>query len=260
MVENSIKNISNLINNPEQTTDQELNYLFNLTKKYPYSAICLIIMAKVLKTQKRTGFDSLIKGAAIRSNNRNQLYTFLSQLDENETIDLKDEINDQEISEPIIPKEVNPSDKFLEQNIYTNIIGTELVNELEELTENKEEKLTAYDEVIDQNSEFTFERWLYKSKPENKSFKERSVDDVLKSLENRNKNKPKKDFFSAEVTADKSLEEKPTMNTETLAEIYVKQGNYPKAISIYEQLMLSNPEKKLFFASRINFINQKTKL
>jgi hypothetical protein len=36
---------------------------------------------------------------------------------------------------------------------------------------------------------------LYKSKPENKSFKERSVDDVLKSLENRNKNKPKKRFF-----------------------------------------------------------------
>jgi tetratricopeptide (TPR) repeat protein len=227
-------------------------------------------VAKVLKTQKRTGFDSLIKGAAIRSNNRNQLYNLLSPIykKENKTIDLENEIKDQEISEPTISKEVNSLDKILEQNIYTNIIGTELVNELEELNENKEEelnenkeeKLTTYDEVIDQNSEFTFERWLYKSKPENKSFKERSVDDVLKSLENRNKNKPKKDFFSAEVTADKSLEEKPTMNTETLAEIYVKQGNYPKAISIYEQLMLSNPEKKLFFASRINFINQKTKL
>ena len=40
------------------------------------------------------------------------------------------------------------------------------------------------------------------------------------------------------------------MNTETLAEIYVKQGNYPKAITIYEQLMLSNPEK-VFFANRL---------
>jgi pentatricopeptide repeat protein len=43
-----------------------------------------------------------------------------------------------------------------------------------------------------------------------------------------------------------------------LAEIYVKQGNYPKAIEIYEQLMLSNPEKKLFFASRIKYIKLKT--
>ena len=43
-----------------------------------------------------------------------------------------------------------------------------------------------------------------------------------------------------------------------LAEIFVKQGNYPKAIKIYEQLMLSIPEKKLFFASRINYIKQKT--
>ena len=45
-------------------------------------------------------------------------------------------------------------------------------------------------------------------------------------------------------------------NTETLAEIYVKQGNYPKAIEIYEQLMLSNPEKT-FFASRIKYIKLK---
>ena len=43
-----------------------------------------------------------------------------------------------------------------------------------------------------------------------------------------------------------------------IGECYVKQGNYPKAIKIYEQLMLSNPEKKLFFASRINYIKQKT--
>ena len=40
--------------------------------------------------------------------------------------------------------------------------------------------------------------------------------------------------------------------------IYVKQGNYPRAIQIYEQLMLSNPEKKLFFASRIKYIKLKT--
>ena len=48
------------------------------------------------------------------------------------------------------------------------------------------------------------------------------------------------------------------MNTETLAEIYLKQGNYPRAIEIYEHLMLSNPEKKLFFASRIKYIKLKT--
>jgi pentatricopeptide repeat protein len=52
--------------------------------------------------------------------------------------------------------------------------------------------------------------------------------------------------------------DKEDMSTETLAEIYVKQGNYPKAIKIYEQLMLSNPEKKLFFASRIKYIKLKT--
>ncbi len=58
----------------------------------------------------------------------------------------------------------------------------------------------------------------------------------------------------------KSIKENNEMNTETLAEIYLKQGNYPRAIEIYEHLMLSNPEKKLFFASRIKFIKLKTQL
>ena len=48
--------------------------------------------------------------------------------------------------------------------------------------------------------------------------------------------------------------------TETLAEIHIQQGNYPKAIEIYQKLILLNPEKKLLFASRIEFIKQKTQL
>ncbi|MBK8805377.1 MAG: tetratricopeptide repeat protein [Bacteroidales bacterium] len=40
--------------------------------------------------------------------------------------------------------------------------------------------------------------------------------------------------------------------TETLAEIYIKQQNYTKAIKIYQKLILKYPQKSIYFADRIN--------
>ena len=45
--------------------------------------------------------------------------------------------------------------------------------------------------------------------------------------------------------------------SETLAKIFAVQGNYPKAIFAYEQLILLIPEKKAFFASQIQELKKK---
>ena len=71
-------------------------------------------------------------------------------------------------------------------------------------------------------------------------------------------NRPKQEFFSAPKKAKKSLTEETLPVSETLAKVYSMQGNYPKAIAAYEQLMVTIPEKKSFFASLIEEL--KTKL
>lgn len=62
---------------------------------------------------------------------------------------------------------------------------------------------------------------------------------------------------SPQTTFDKySVEDRDEIVTETLARIYLKQNNYSRAIKVYEQLSLKNPEKRAYFASQIHFLEK----
>jgi hypothetical protein len=69
--------------------------------------------------------------------------------------------------------------------------------------------------------------------------------------------KPKKEFFSPTKKAKESLDENKMPVSETLAKIFALQGNFSKAIYVYEQLILIFPEKKPFFASQIKNLKKK---
>lgn len=65
------------------------------------------------------------------------------------------------------------------------------------------------------------------------------------------------DSRSIEELAKKSANPSQSLETETLAVVYEKQGKYDKAIEIYEKLMVRNPEKSSIFAGRIEELKNK---
>ncbi len=74
-----------------------------------------------------------------------------------------------------------------------------------------------------------------------------TLKDTVKATE---KKKRKKKTKVREIAAA-SLEERKTVASETLAKLLENQGQYQKAIKMYEQLILSIPEKSGYFAEQI---------
>jgi len=110
----------------------------------------------------------------------------------------------------------------------------------------------------------SFTSWLnssgLKTTPEvPKTPGKRKVEEIIEHFikEEPTISRGKTEFFSPPKKAKESLDEETIPVSETLAKIYAAQGNYPKAIHVYHQLMLAFPEKKLLFAVRIDELKKK---
>lgn len=88
----------------------------------------------------------------------------------------------------------------------------------------------------------------------NQKTKQELIDQFIKNSPRISRSKS--DFYDPEDYSKNSQIDKENIVSETLATIYFKQGNYGKAISTYQKLILKVPQKSSFFAAQIKKIQE----
>ena len=185
---------------------------------------------------------------------------------------------------PIISEEKHPSidfDKIVKYNPIEELKPVEQKNKpdkvqipIEQIPYNPEKELAKLIDDSDQMEDKDFMYWINhvdkigsKSKKGTKKSskkttkKENSPDHVQALLDQflatkRSRPIQNRSFYNAQDKAEESEMDKMNIISETLLDIYVKQGHFEKAILGYEKLSLQNPDKSAYFAARIKEIKQ----
>ena len=252
---------------------------------YPYASIFAIAYLEGLKNSGDIHFEGELLKHAFKISNRQVLHQLLSQ--EQEPIEEEEVIENIPIDTAIEIEEVLPINPTIDiEQDKTLIVETDkdepVVDELEKLINSsvantvfiKEfnddgEKLkiaakeaASLDPIVEQKTTKTetstfdehpksFNNWLKMADGKEKTEQEERTSTMI-PIE-----KQKRDFYSPIKKAKESIDENKMPVSETLAKIFILQGNYPKAIYVYEQLILLYPEKKNIFATQIKHLSIK---
>lgn len=263
---------------------------------YPYASVFAIAYLRGLKKMEHIQFEEELHQHAFKIANRNLLYQLVIQPEEEIEIEAETEVVEETVAEAKTETEtiaveeakteteaeviveikteteveelihsgsetIEKADTELETLINASAATTTFIHEFNqqgaevdaELAKNelpKESKALPSKAEIESTPK-SFNQWLTLGETTNNPELEEEKTTMI-SIE-----KPKREFYSPSKKAKESIDANKMPVSETLAKIFVLQGNYPKAIYVYEQLIIIYPKKKSIFASQIKQLSNK---
>ena len=265
----------NLLNNSKAINDKQTLILETIVQEFPFYQSARALYLKGLYNQESFRYNYELKKTAAYTTDRSVLFDFVTSDDFKI---FQQEVYDKyqaEIQNIIVADfELVQVEEGL--NVELNRISTNQKNIRTEFVANEE--LKTQNEIVEaelqigkplhfeKNETHSFSEWLQLSKispivrdeeekqPEVSSELEKKFDLIEKFIELNPKIPQAKDSTSIPANVAKSNEMPSSIMTETLAQIYLEQKKYTKAIQAYDILILKYPEKSSFFADRIKNI------
>ncbi|MDR2562355.1 MAG: tetratricopeptide repeat protein [Prevotellaceae bacterium] len=210
------------INLDERVSLDEVSELERFTSEYPWFSHARLLALKVYKDNEADAYCKHLNVCTLFAADRKKLFTFLESAPHVEEIFQLE--SDKEIERNIsLPVEISlPRDELLQYS--SEYFSLDDYNTIETQDDQEISPTELIDKFIRDNPRI-----------------------IPHELENTSRD----DIFAGLPPED--------MVSETLAEIYLEQSIYDKAIECYEKLILLDPEKSIYFAGLIdNVKNKKT--
>ncbi|MCB0806651.1 MAG: hypothetical protein KDC05_12700 [Bacteroidales bacterium] len=249
--------------NLDQTTGHQLE---NLVKEYPYCQSADLLYTLSLYKENNHRFNNRLKYTAALAPDRlllksrlNKIRT-LSQHSEQKAQSAKPQIEGKIVeSKPGLAGLVEQLKQTVEAKMIDQTRSASEKDALPEILKKLGNLVTpdeSYPEIIPDIKDYNFSHLdETKPAPPDRKSKDALIDKFIRE-EPRISPPAKSGFFNPDDHAKSSLEDRDDLVSETLAKIYLKQGNIRKAIRIYNKLSLLYPEKSSFFAAQIEKIKK----
>lgn len=245
--------ISAWLNEPHQLQEVAPKALLQFAKEYPYFAPAHYLLFMGGK-QTPEMVVSLQQSHPVNRVLLSSLIMAAEEMPEMETEVLIPEINAipaEPVSEENLVLPVSAEDYFLQQGIRVSNDLPEVPEKIaaEQTEEEKEKSLMVV---------MSFTEWLNHISAHNKKAREEEEDKkALRAMWQQQKLAAAIEEESEEIPeqvfemAVNSISRKDELVSESLADVYAKQGKKSKAIDMYQKLSLLNPEKNTYFAAKI---------
>ncbi|NHM00794.1 tetratricopeptide repeat protein [Flavobacterium difficile] len=264
----------NLLNNSKAINDKQTLVLETIVQEFPFYQSARALYLKGLYNQESFRYNYELKKTAAHTTDRSVLFDFITSDDFKV---FQQEVYDKyqtEIQNIIVSDFELVQEEALDIDLSTiskpnATIRTEFVANESLISQNErvESELQIGKPLqFEKNETHSFSEWLQlakitpivrqeeEKKPKISSELEKKFDLIEKFIELNPKIPQAKDTTSVPANIAKSNEMPSSIMTETLAQIYLEQKKYTKAIQAYEILILKYPEKSSFFADRIKNI------